>query len=192
MELNASYWDNRYRNNDSPWDIGYESPAIRAYFEKIKDKNARILIPGAGNAYEAEFLFRHGFKNVFVLDFSHKALENFSKRVVDFPVSQMICCDFFEHKAKYDFVIEQTFFCAIDPVLRPNYVIKMHNLLNESGRLVGLLFNDPNLKGNPPYGGTINEYKELFMNHFLLTIEESKQSISPRAGREVFIDFLRK
>lgn len=192
MQLDADYWNNRYLNNDSPWDIGYASPAITEYFDKVVNKNASILIPGAGNAFEAEYLFRKGFNNVFVLDFSEKAIKNFITRVPDFPTENLIQADFFSHFGNYDYIIEQTFFCAIDPCLRNKYVKKVSELLNDDGRLVGLLFNDAELKGNPPFGGTIEEYNLLFKNEFELDINLCNNSISPRSGRELFVNLLKK
>ncbi|MFN5182417.1 MAG: SAM-dependent methyltransferase [Bacteroidota bacterium] len=192
MQLDADYWNNRYLNNDSPWDIGYASPAITEYFDKVANKNASILIHGAGNAFEAEYLFRKGFNYVFVLDFSEKAIKNFITRVPDFPTENLIQADFFSHFGNYDYIIEQTFFCAIDPCLRNKYVKKVSELLNDDGRLVGLLFNDAELKGNPPFGGTIEEYNLLFENEFELDINLCNNSISPRSGRELFVNLLKK
>ena len=38
-------------------------------------------------------------------------------------------------------ILEQTFFCAITPSLRLNYVMKVYRLVTDGGSLVGLLFN---------------------------------------------------
>lgn len=38
-------------------------------------------------------------------------------------------------------LMEQTFFCAINPSLRKDYVAKMHELLAPNGKLVGVLFD---------------------------------------------------
>ena len=66
MENLEEYWSKRYEEGQTGWDIGYPSTPIKTYIDQIKDKNLRILIPGAGNAYEAEYIFKEGFKNVFV------------------------------------------------------------------------------------------------------------------------------
>ncbi|MFN5665593.1 MAG: hypothetical protein ACK461_10475, partial [Bacteroidota bacterium] len=41
------------------------------------DLNQRILIPGAGNAYEAGYLFQIGFQNVYICDWSPEPLQQF-------------------------------------------------------------------------------------------------------------------
>ncbi|HXH19987.1 MAG TPA: hypothetical protein VNJ07_12995 [Chitinophagales bacterium] len=37
----------------------------------------------------------------------------------DIPVVRLIHRDFFKHQGRYDLIIEQTFFCAINPKPRP-------------------------------------------------------------------------
>ena len=69
------FWTQRYENGSTGWNIGYASPPITAYFDQVPDKSARILIPGAGNAYEAEYLYQQGFENVFVLDIAQPPLD---------------------------------------------------------------------------------------------------------------------
>ena len=188
MDLNEEYWNNRYAENNSGWDIGKVSTPIKEYIEKIKNKELTVLIPGAGNGYEAEFLFRCGFKNCYVLDFAEIPLLNIKKRMPDFPVNQLIQQDFFLHIGKYDLVIEQTFFCAIDPALRKLYAQHMKSLLKPNGKLVGLLFNDTLNNTPPPFGGSKEEYTILFSELFdIKVMEPCYNSIKPRQGRELFV-----
>jgi len=151
------------------------------------------LVPGAGNAYEVEYIFNKGFKNVYVLDWAKQALENFKKRCPAFPEHHTFNEDFFKHKGKYDLIIEQTFFCALPLELRPAYVNKMSELLSTGGKLAGLLFNQIFEKEGPPFGGTKADYINLFEPHFkLATIEDCYNSIKPRLGSELFIKFIKK
>lgn len=187
-ELSARYWENRYQNNDFGWDAGSITTPLKEYFEQLENKDVKILIPGAGNAYEAEFLFEHGFYNTFVLDFASLPLQNLKTRVPLFPDSHLIKQDFFEHERQYDLIIEQTFFCALHPSLRPAYAKHMHQLLKTNGKLVGLLFDDELNLDKPPYEGSKEEYVELFKPYFnFLKFESCYNSIKPRAGRELFM-----
>ncbi|WP_257091566.1 TPMT family class I SAM-dependent methyltransferase [Sphingobacterium sp. E70] len=68
LDLDKEYWDNRYKNRETGWDIGYASPALIEYAETVIPKEASILIPGCGNAYEAKALLDKGFKNITLLD----------------------------------------------------------------------------------------------------------------------------
>ena len=187
-DLTEEYWNNRYVNDDFGWDIGEISLPIKTYLKQLNNKDLRILIPGAGNSYEAEFLFNNGFKNVFVLDFAEAPLQNIKKRITDFPVNQLIQQDFFEHQGQYDLIIEQTFFCAINPSLRQQYAEHMNTLLKPNGKLVGLLFNDVLNTDKPPFGGSITEYQSLFSPLFDIKImETAHNSIKPRERRELFV-----
>ena len=193
MSLDSNSWNQRYLSKNTGWDIGYVSTPLKEYFDQLKNKNLRILIPGCGNSHEAEYLFSIGFQNVYVLDFSKKAINNFSSRVPRFPKDNLLCEDFFNISGNYDLIIEQTFFCAINKSKRFEYVNKIHSLLNKNGRLVGLLFNGPMNDDHPPFGGSIAEYKKLFSSLFdLKIIQSSKNSISSRNGKELFINFLLK
>ena len=185
--MDKDFWDNKWLEQQTGWDIGYPSPAIASYFKLVSNLNVKILIPGCGNGYEAEFLFENGFTNVWIIDISEHAITAFKKRVPKFPVEHIICGDFFEFDAEFDFIIEQTFFCAIQLDKRNDYCSKMADLLNPTGALVGLLFDFP-LETGPPFGGDLAEYKERFSKTFAeVQIEACKTSIAPRQGKEFWI-----
>jgi len=192
QQLDKDYWTKRYREDDAAWDTGSITPPLKAYIDQLKDKNMSILIPGAGNGHEAEYLFSKGFSNVSIIDLSEEPLANFKKRVPGFPSQHLIAGDFFDHESQYDLIIEQTFFCALDPSLRKKYAEKMHALLKPGGRLVGLLFNDKLNDDKPPFGGSKEEYVEYFEKLFRFkTFKPCYNSIKPRAGRELFINFVK-
>ena len=188
QKLDPSFWEKKYQDQNTPWDIGYVSPAIKAYIDSISDKSKAILIPGSGKAHEAVYLHQQGFTNVFVCDWAPSAFEHLKKRAPDFPPDHLLVADFFELDFQVDLIIEQTFFCAINPNLRTQYVQKAQNLLLPSGELAGLLFAQPFPFEGPPFGGTKEEYLALFSPHFnIIEMEIASHSIKPRAGNEFFI-----
>ena len=183
-----SFWNNRYQQGETAWDIGYPSPPLKEYLDQITDKSLRILIPGAGNAWEAEYAWKQGFSRVEVVDIAPEAIAAFRARVPDFPEAQLHLLDFFTLNRQYDLVIEQTFFCALDPDLRQSYVEKMHEILVPGGKLVGVLFDEPMNSERPPFGGHSKEYMTMFSSFFReVNIAPCYNSIQPRAGREVFV-----
>jgi len=193
MALDKAYWENRYTSEQIGWNIGYPSTPIQTYIDQLEDKTLKILIPGAGNSYEAEYLWNLGFENIFVLDFARQPLENLKYRISTFPESQLLNIDFFELNDSFDLILEQTFFCALSPNLRKSYVDKMHQLLNPKGKLVGLLFNFELTESGPPYGGNILVYKSLFKDQFeTMVLENSINSIKERHGKELFFIFEKK
>jgi len=185
------YWENRWKNKNVGWDLGVVSPPIKHYIDQMSDKTLNILIPGCGNAYEAEYFLNKGFMNVFIAEISQSAIKSFKARCPNFPVEHIIHSDFFDIKGQYDLIIEQTFFCALDPIYRKNYVEQMTKLLMVGGKLVGLLFNADFAQG-PPFGGSKNEYLDLFADSFIIRMNESYNSIKPRQDKELFIILTKK
>ena len=189
-KFDKTFWEDKYTNEATGWDIGHISTPLKIYFEQLEDKEISVLIPGCGNGYEAEYLHTLGFENVHILDLVSQPLENFGNRVADFPKKHLIHGDFFKHTTKYDLIIEQTFFCALDPQLRSMYAEKMSQLLKSNGKLAGLLFNFPLTAQGPPFGGSLEEYATTFSPLFeVKTLEKSYNSIDDRVGKELFIIF---
>lgn len=187
------FWENKYEKQQTGWNIGYISTPIQSYIDQLNNKDIAILIPGAGNSFEAEYLFHQGFKNTTVLDIAIQPLRNLRERVPHFSSDNLIQVDFFEHHGNYDLIIEQTFFCALDPELRKAYTKKMYDLLNPNGKLAGLLFDFPLNEAGPPFGGSIAEYKKTFEQYFgIKNLNRCYNSIKPREGRELFIIFEKK
>lgn len=190
--MSKVFWEDRWSNKQTVWDLGEVSSPLLNYINQLTDKSLKILIPGCGNAYEAEYLFEQGFENVFIVEIAKGAIDSFTKRYADFPKENVIHSDFFKIEGQYDLIIEQTFFCAITPSLRSYYVKQMTNILKTNGKLVGVLFNTDFADG-PPYGGNKNEYLNLFSANFNIDImEDSHNSIGPRQGKELFINLRKK
>ena len=187
--LNENYWSTRYKNNDVAWDMGKVSPPLKEYFDQLTDKSISILIPGCGSAYEAEYLLQQGFKNITLVDISPLPIDKLKRQLSAFLHKEIniICGNFFTLTQTFDLIVEQTFFCAIDPSLRTDYTSKMHELLNVNGKLVGVLFNRT-FDGGPPFSGSRTEYNRLFKNKFQIrTMGECFNSINPRKGSELFV-----
>jgi methyl halide transferase len=186
--LDDKYWDAQYIANTIGWDLGEVSPPLKNYFKKITNKNAAILIPGCGNTYEAQFLLQEGFTNITVIDIAPTLVKNLQQKFTGNSNIKVLLGDFFNHEGQYDYIIEQTFFCALPPSMRQQYVFKMHQLLKQNGFLIGLLFNRT-FEAGPPFGGTKNEYELLFKNAFrFLQNETALNSITPRANTELFVE----
>lgn len=193
----AAYWTQRYLEERTGWDIGYPSTPLKEYIDQIQDKSISILIPGAGNAHEAEYLWRNGFQNVFVLDISEFPLKRFKTRNPDFPEEQLVLEDFFQHQHAYDLIFEQTFFCSFVPTVhnRKAYARQMAQLLKTKGKLVGVWFDIP-LTGDMekrPFGGDKKLYLSYLDPYFnTFTFEPCYNSIPPRMGSELFGIFEKK
>ena len=173
--------------------MGQVSPPLKAYIDKLPEsaKEQAILVPGAGNAYEVGYLHEQGFTNVTLVDFAAAPIAAFAERYPDFPAEHLICADFFElssEQYQFDWVLEQTFFCAINPSRREEYVQQMAALLKPNGKLIGLLFDKDFGREEPPFGGTKAEYQQRFEQRFDIEIMEPSYNSHPaRQGSELFI-----
>jgi methyl halide transferase len=208
--LDKNYWKNRWQTGATGWDAGESTTPIREFVDYLvqqnTDKNTRILIPGAGSGHEAVYFFRQGFRNITVCDWAEEAIEKLKKQLPELPESQLIVGDFFDIKGIFDIIIEQTFFCAIDPILRPKYVQKCFDLLDTEGvqnheaiearqqnGIFGVLFSQNFETAGPPFGGTKEEYIQYFDDQFdILKMEACRNSIKPRLGTELWVHFKKK
>lgn len=187
------YWNNRWKENNTQWDIGAASPALIKFMEQQSDKSVAVLIPGCGNAYEAKALLELGFNNITVLDISTSLIAQLQENCKENTQIKILQEDFFLHKTQYDIILEQTFFCALHPSLRPAYSTKMSELLAPNGQLAGVLFNKEFSGIEPPFGGSELEYKQLFGTIFeIIKLAPCYNSIPPRAGAELFFNLLKK
>ncbi len=181
------YWDRLFEKGRLGWDMGSVSPPLKAYFDQLEQKSLKILIPGSGRGWEAEYLFRKGFEQVFYHDFSSRAHKSFRERVPGFPATHMLKEDFFSMEGAYDLLVEQTFFSSIPVEKRPDYARQVSRLLKPGGKFIGLLFNHYFTENGPPFGGSYEEYKSLFFNLFNVKVfAVCVNSIKPRQGREFF------
>lgn len=187
-KLTDNYWSLQYDNNLTQWDLGEVSPPIKEYIAQLKNKNLRILIPGCGNTYEAEYLLQQGFTNITVLDYAPTLVAKLKLKFLNNPSIKIIEGDFFKHSGTYDLVLEQTFFCAIEPELRFSYLSKMKEIIAPGGKIAGVLFGKEFDKAGPPFGGIKEQYIFLFQNDFNIKImEPCYNSYFKRQGSELFI-----
>lgn len=188
-KLSSQYWEKHWKDKQTGWDIGHASPPLVRYIDQLEDKEIRILIPGAGSAYEAIYLHQKGFSQVYICDWAPSAFTHLKAIRPDFPQDHMIVGDFFKQDIQVDLLLEQTFFCALDPSKRSEYVQQVAKVIRSGGRLAGLMFGVNFDFPGPPFGGQKEDYIPLFEPYFdILHMDIEKESIGPRAGNELFIE----
>ncbi len=77
------FWSDRYEHRLTGWDLGVISSPLKAYFDQLKNKEISILIPGCGNAYEAEYLLNAGFTDVSLIDISKTLTDALNEKFKD-------------------------------------------------------------------------------------------------------------
>lgn len=187
-ENTQKYWDERYQNSKTDWDMNQVSPPLKIYIDSLNDKKINILIPGCGNAYEAEYLLQCGFENVSLVDISKTLTDKLKEKFKNNKI-KIYNEDFFNHSGKYDLILEQTFFCALYPELRRNYIDHCEKLLKQEGKMAGVLFYKKMVGSEPPFIASYEEYMALFSPKFTFNIlEPCTNSIAPRLGSELFFE----
>ena len=191
------FWENIYRKDDIGWDLNGPTPT----FEKIalKLKPGKVIILGCGRGHDAITFAQLGFE-VTAVDFAPSAVSYLKslckKNTVKVNIIQndifLLCKSFNNY---FDYVIEQTCFCAIDPKRREQYERLVYRILRPNGRLIGLWYplDKPFKNGGPPWGVSISNLKDTFKKEWKITEESfSKLSVKKRKNREKLIIFKKR
>ncbi|HIK46282.1 MAG TPA: methyltransferase domain-containing protein [Leptolyngbyaceae cyanobacterium M65_K2018_010] len=195
--LNPDAWERRYQEGTTHWDLGQPAPALRALLESAAAPPAGTAIAlGAGRGHDALLFAQRGFQ-VTAVDFAPSAMQilaqeaatlNLSLKLLERNIFDLVP----EFTGQFNYVIEHTCFCAIDPALRPAYVQLVADLLAPQGELLAVFFTH-NRPGGPPFGVTKAELQQLFAPYFdLLTLEPALVSVPSRQGEEHFGRFQRR
>jgi len=196
---NSIFWDKLYDQNNDKWDIQQPTPVFVEWESSLKlnKKNINICFPGCGIGHDALYFASRGY-NVYAVDFSNEAILRLKKKSTKDNISiNIIKENFFQLPLNYynyfDFIVEYTFYCAIDPDMRKDYVKTCYNLLNDNGLLVGLLFPFNVNNNGPPFKVEKNEIEINFTNMFKIKNKKSNiNSIQPRKGNEIFFELQKK
>ena len=160
------FWDVRYAAGKTPWDFHGVPAALKAFLKT--SQAGSVLIPGCGAAYEVRAFHEARWK-VTGIDFSPFALER-ARSELGALASHVVQGGFFTHdfsSRRFDVIYERTFLCALPPVLWPDYVNRMTQLLRPGGKLIGIfLYGDQ--AEPPPYHLSPEKAHELFKGNFSL------------------------
>tara|TARA_B100000315_G_scaffold236954_1_gene253287 strand:- start:142 stop:747 length:606 start_codon:yes stop_codon:yes gene_type:complete len=195
-ENHPQFWEDIYLEDDAGWDLG-ESTLV---FDKISDALplGKVCIIGCGRGYDAVMFAQKGFE-VTAIDFAPSAISTLQSLASGAGVMiNIVETDIFlltsQFSCEFDYVIEQTCFCAINPSRREEYEQLVKTIIKPNGKLIGLWFplDKPMDDGGPPWGTTISEVKSIFYDGWKIEKEEFPElSISPRKNREKLIIFKR-
>ena len=193
----SEFWNDCYDKNDTGWDLNGPTPIFIDWCNNL-DTKKKICIPGVGNGYDALYFADKGHQ-VTAIDFAAMPIKRLKKKSKNSNLEiNAIQKDIFdlgqEFNNKFDYIIEYTCYCAIDPKMRNQYIDVMYHLLKNKGEFVGILFplNKDLSGGGPPFRVDLNEAIDQFSSKFKL-IESTAHnlSIEPRKGNEQFVRFIK-
>ena len=189
----ARKWEADYARHTDGWDLGGPTPVFEHLLSTRQLPPGRMIVLGAGRGHDARLFARHGFQ-VIAVDFASQAVQEMHRLADPAAPVEILQQDIFtlpetlEHS--FDYVLEYTCFCAIDPVRRPEYADLVTRLLKPNGLYIDLAFPLDGREGGPPFAVTETEIFDLFENRGfkLLSREKLAESVSPRRhAEELFI-----
>ena len=187
-------WEADYRGKTDGWDLAGPTPALRRLATSGRFPPGKMLVPCAGRGHDAREFARHGFA-VTAVDFSASAVEEM-KRLAD-PAApiEILQHDMFELPDRFDgvfdYVLQYTCFCAIDPKRRADYADLVARLLKDGGIYIDLAFPLDGRAGGPPFAVSDTEIIGLFGSRGfeLVSREKLADSVSPRRHAEELLIF---
>jgi SAM-dependent methyltransferase len=192
-----SFWEESYRSGRTGWDLGMPTPVFQRLAESGKFPPGKMLVICAGRGYDARMFARLKFQ-VTAVDFAEDAVKEM-KTLVDSNISmEVMQADLFDlpvfMKEEFDYILEYTCFCAIDPQRRADYIHSVSSLLKPGGIYIALAFPIGGRTGGPPFVVTPDELVEpLSERGFeLISREVPEDSVPGREGIEELLILKKK
>ena len=190
------FWQQSYQDGRFPWDLGGPTPVFQRLLEHKRFPPGRMIVLGAGRGHDARLFARYGF-DVTAVDFAGAAVRAMQELSDPKAPIDIVEADIFalplEFNSAFDYVLEYTCFCAIDPRRRVDYADEVARLLKPAGIYIALAFPIGKRPGGPPFVVSPDKLIALFAErHFTLQHREfPPDSIAPRRGVEELL-ILRK
>lgn len=169
--------------------MGTPTPLFRRILREGHFSPGRMLVPGAGRGHDAREFARHGFQ-VVAVDFAQDAAQAMRELMTPESAHEILEQDFFqlppELDGTFDYVLEYTCYCAIDPRRRTEYADKVAHFLRRSGIYLALVFPVDEHEGGPPFAVNTEELITRMEQRGLKVLrrEFPTDSVKPRHGRE--------
>ena len=176
-------WERHYNEKDLRWDLDEVAPPFVHLWEGRDIPPCRAIVPGCGAGHEVMFLSEKGFE-VTAVDYTDGAIKLIKSAFEENNYSgEVLQQDFFEldcnYNEKFELMLEHTFFCAINPNMRQEYVETAKRILKPGGYLIGL-FYETNEDGGPPF----NTHKEDIEKYFSSSFKIESLSKTPHSAKQ--------
>ncbi len=187
-------WQADYERGSDGWDLSGPTPVLKRLASGGHLTPGRMLVPGAGRGHDAREFARHGF-HVTAVDFTPYAVREMQRLADPRAPIDIQQRDLFalprEFDGAFDYVLEYTCFCAIDPGRRGEYADVVTRLLKPGGIYLDLAFPLDSHAGGPPFQVSAKEVMDLFRarGFKLMRREFPPDSVKPRRGREQLLVF---
>ena len=192
-----SFWEKSYRSGRTGWDLGMPTPVFQRLAESEIFSPGKMLVICAGRGYDARLFARRGFQ-VTAVDFADQAVKEMQSMLNPDLSMEVIQADLFDLPAfmqeEFDYILEYTCFCAIDPQRRTDYIESVSSLLKPGGYYIALAFPIAQRTGGPPFLVTPDELIDPLGDRGfeLITREIPGDSVPGREGIEELLILKKK
>lgn len=183
-------WEKCWEQGLTPWDLRQSTPIILHLHQTGSLPIGRALIPGCGSGHDVVAIACPE-RFVVGLDISDNAIMKAKELSSSSPNANhftFLRADYFNwHPTElFDLIFDYTFFCAIEPDMRPAWARRIQDLLKPDGELITLMFPISDHVGGPPFKVSISDYEEVLhpMGFKAISIVDNELAIGPRKGRE--------
>lgn len=167
---NKNHWEERYRQETIPWDIGQPSEQLEEFIKNIKPCSALDL--GCGTGTEAIYLAKKGF-GVSGLDISETAIQRAREKAekggvsIDFRIGDVLNLPFATNS--FELINDRGCFHTIDPPDREKFVSEIYRVLKHRGKYLMTCFSDKEPESSEhkgPYRISKKEIEDSFSSYF--------------------------
>jgi SAM-dependent methyltransferase len=193
----AEKWEADYLRGSDGWDLGSPTPAFRNLLASGQLIPGKMLVVCAGRGYDAREFARHGF-DVTAVDFAPSATKEMDRLAEPTAPTEIMQHDMFalphELDGSFDYVLEYTCYCAIDPKRRTEFVNLVDRLLKTGGAYISLAFPLAQRTGGPPFAVSVSELLDQFREHGfeLINRKQPSESVPARRGAEELLILQKK
>lgn len=180
--MSVTDWEQQYINGDMPWNKDAPSPGLVGFLkEHPPEKERTVVVPGCGLGHDVKAFADAGW-DATGYDISETAMKLAGERV---PDAKFVHGNFLYDgpERQFDWVFEHTFFCAIQPDERSQYVEAVRRWLKPGGHYLAVYYLIDDMDG-PPFGTTREEILGLFSPRFTRLKDWVPRSYPNREGLE--------
>ena len=187
------FWEALYQEKRAPWDLAGPHPVFQRLANERAFEPGAMIVLGAGRGHDARLFARHDFA-VTAVDFAAEAARDMEALNSGGAPITVMQADIFDlpktFGTKFDYLLEYTCFCAIDPARRAEYADLAAHLLKPGGTMIALAFPVWDKDGGPPYAVRPEEIIDLLSERkFELLQREDNPTDSP-GPRQAFESLL--
>ncbi|KAH7292996.1 hypothetical protein KP509_28G007300 [Ceratopteris richardii] len=148
----ASYWDQRYKQDSGPFDWYQQFSGLSSLLQKYVPKDSHVLMVGCGNAVLSEDMVKDGYQQITNIDISSVVIEAMQKKYKDTSQLKYITMDvrdmspFADHE--FDFVIDKgmldSLMCGSSAYLSAAKMLEeVRRVLKPGGGYMLITYGDP-------------------------------------------------